>query len=352
MTVELRVGDRRIGDGHRCFVIAEAGVNHNGDVKLATELVRVAAAAGADAVKFQTFVTEAIITRTAPKAQYQRRAGGEAESQFAMLKRLEMPEELHRRVIEECQRHGIMFLSTPYDLASVELLDRLDVCAFKIASTDTTNLPFLTDVAAKGRPILLSTGMSSLAEVEEAVAAVRSAGNQRLALFQCTSQYPTPLDQVNLRAIAALRERFACPVGFSDHTTGIGAAPWAVAAGASIVEKHFTLSRTLPGPDHAMSLEPAELSALVRAIREVEAALGDGVKRTMPCEEENKRTHQKSLVVCRPVKAGRIVTRDDVTAKRPGTGLPPGTLAKVVGRRAARDLQPDDIVTWSMLAPE
>ena len=336
----------------RVFVIAEAGVNHNGDLATATELVRVAAAAGADAVKFQTFVTEAIITRTAPKAQYQWRAGGEAESQFDMLKRLEMPEELHRRVIEECRRHGIMFLSTPYDRASAELLHRLDVCAFKIASTDTTNLPFLTDVAAKGRPILLSTGMSSLAEVEEAVAAVRWAGNGRLALFQCTSQYPTPLDEVNLRAIATLQERFGCPVGFSDHTTGIGAAPWAVAAGACMLEKHFTLSRSLPGPDQAMSLEPAELAALVRAIRDVEAALGDGVKRTMPCEQENKRTHQKSLVVCRPVKAGQVVSREDVTAKRPGTGLPPGSLPKVVGRRAARDLQPDDVILWSMLAPD
>jgi N-acetylneuraminate synthase len=349
---ELTVGNRQIGDGHRCFVIAEAGVNHNGDLAMATEMVSVAAAAGADAVKFQTFVTEAIVTRTAPKAEYQRRVGGEAESQFEMLRRLEMSEEFHRRLIAECGRHGIMFLSTPYDWASVELLDRLDVCAFKIASTDTTNLPFLTDVAGTGRPMLLSTGMSSLAEVEEAVVAVRSTGHHRLALLQCTSQYPTPLDQVNLRAIAAMRERFGCPVGFSDHTTGIGAAPWAVAVGASIVEKHFTLSRSLPGPDHAMSLEPAELSALVRAIRDVEAALGDGVKRTMPCEQENKRTHQKSLVVCRPVKAGKVVTREDVTAKRPGTGLPPGSLPKVVGRRAARDLQPDDIITWSMLTPE
>lgn len=345
---EIKLGNRLVGHHHPVFIIAEAGVNHNGDLKRALDMVDVAAEAGADAVKFQSFVTEAIITRSAPKAAYQHRTTSANESQFDMLKRLELSEAHHGQLMEHCQGRGIMFLSTPYDLASADLLERLDVPALKIASTDTTNLPFLEEVARKGRPILLSTGMCSLGEVEEAVFTVWSTGNRNLVLLQCTAQYPTPLAEVNLKAISTMEMAFGCPVGFSDHTPGLGAAPWAVAVGACLIEKHFTLSRNLPGPDHAASLEPAELRELVRTIRDVETALGDGVKRVMPCELSNKRTHQKSLVVCKPIAAGEIITRDYLTCKRPGTGLPPRWMSKVVSMRAARDLHPDEIVDWHM----
>ncbi len=350
--MEIKIGSKVVGAGRPCFIIAEAGVNHNGDLHMAKKMVDVAADAGADAIKFQTFRTTELVVKNAPKAQYQLKTSSPEESHFDMLQRLEMSEEMHGALLDYCSRRDIIFLSTPYDSPSLDLLVRLDVAALKIASTDVSNIPFLREAGQTKRPVLLSTGMSSLQEVDDAIAALRSAGNTALALFQCTSAYPTSPEQINLRVIREFAARYQVPTGFSDHTTGIDAAPLAVAAGACIIEKHFTLSRSLPGPDHAMSIEPDELSELVRTIRRVERMLGDGVKRVMPSEEENKRTHQKSLVVREPVKAGTIIGRHQLTCKRPGTGLPPAFIDRVVGRRALKNLEPDDIVTSDVISDE
>lgn len=345
----VEIAGRRIGLGRPCFVIAEAGVNHNGDLCRALEMIDVAADAGADAVKFQTFSTAAIANRNAPKAPYHERTTDRRESQFEMLSRLELSEDAHRRLVEHCGERQILFLTTPYDAGSADLMERLDAPAYKIASTDTTNLPLLRHIARKERPVLLSTGMCSLGEVDEAVTAVRSTGNRGLVLMQCTAQYPTPLDEVNLKVIPRFAQLFDCPVGFSDHTSGIEVAGWAVAIGACLVEKHFTLSRTLHGPDHAASLEPEGLRDLIRVIRTAEVALGDGVKRVMPCELSTKPVLQKSVVAARDLKAGNVISEADLTCKRPGTGLPPSALTRCVGLMTAHDIPADTPLAWWML---
>jgi len=311
-------------------------------------MIDVAVAARADAVKFQTYSTEALITRTAPKAQYQSLTTDPGESQFEMLKHLEISEEFQRQLVKHCRQRGIMFLSTPYDEGSADLLQELGVPAFKVASTDTTNIPFLKVLARKGRPIILSTGMSTLGEVEEAVFAIRGEGNSDVIILQCTAQYPSPISEMNLNAIATMERAFGCPVGFSDHSEGIGAAPWAVAAGACMIEKHFTLSRDLPGPDHLASLEPEELKALVGVVRQVEQAMGDGIKRPVPCELPNKLTHQKSIVARRDIAAGHVLVAEDLTCKRPGTGVRPRYLEQFIGLRARRDIAADELLDWTL----
>lgn len=337
MVEVVRIGGRVVGGEAPVLVIAEAGVNHNGDVRLAHRLIDAAVAAGADAVKFQAFVTEELITPDAPKAVYQVHTTGQPGSQYGMLKSLELTGEEQASLKAHCDDAGILYLCAPYENASVDMLDRLQVAAFKIASTDTTNIPFLRHVASKGRPVLLSTGMSTLAEVEQAVASLRSAGlGGRIVLLHCTSEYPAPIVEANLRAIVTLRQAFVCPVGFSDHTPGIGASPWAVALGACVVEKHMTLDRGMAGPDHRVSLEPAEVATLVRTVREVEASLGDGVKRPMPSELGNKPVMQKSLVARRAIQAGEKIGVDALTCRRPATGLAPSCFDLVVGRVAAR----------------
>lgn len=350
----VRIGSRAVGDGMPVLVIAEAGVNHNGDVRLAHRLIEVAVAASADAVKFQAFVTEELITADAPKAGYQVATTGGREGQFAMLKGLELTAEEHASLKAHCDDAGILYLCTPYDDGSVDLLERLGVAAFKIASTDTTNIPFLRQVAGKGRPVILSTGMSTLAEVEQAVSALRSAGAaDNVVLLHCTSEYPAPIAEANLRAIGTLRQAFRCPVGFSDHTPGIGAAPWAVALGACVVEKHLTLDRGMAGPDHRASLEPSEMTVLVQTVRDVEAALGDGVKRPMPSEVDNKLVMQKSLVARRAISAGEKIVPDALACRRPATGLGPAYFDLVVGRITARPISAGeplslDAIDWTL----
>lgn len=344
----VEIGEYFIGHGCPVFIIAEAGVNHNGDLDRALSMIDAAVAAGVDAVKFQTYSTEALITRTAPKAQYQSLTTDPGESQFEMLKRLEISEEFQRQLVKHCRQRGIMFLSTPYDEGSADLLQELGVPAFKVASTDTTNIPFLKLLARKGRPVILSTGMSTLGEVEEAVFAIQGEGNPDVIILQCTAQYPSPISEMNLNAMATMRQAFGCPVGFSDHSEGIGAAPWAVAAGACMVEKHFTLSRNLPGPDHLASLEPGELTDLVRIVRQVEQAMGDGIKRPVPCELPNKLTHQKSIVARRHIAAGQVLVAEDLTCKRPGTGVRPRYLEQFIGLRARRDIAADELLDWTL----
>lgn len=346
----VTIGDRAVGAGQPCFVIAEAGVNHNGDVDMALELVRAAARAGADAVKFQTFVAERLVTADAAKARYQAEHTGAEETQAAMLKRLELTPGMHHAVIEECARAGLMFFSTPFDEQSADFLESLDLPVFKIPSGEVTNLPYLAHIAAKRRPMILSTGMSNLAEVARAVETIERAGPAPLAILHCLSAYPAPGEQANLRAMQTIRDAFARPTGFSDHTVGTAVALAAVAMGANLIEKHYTLDRTLPGPDHAASLEPDELARMVADIRLVEAAQGDGIKRPQPVEAEIAAVARKSLIAARDIAAGEVIVREALIAKRPGTGISPADLHWVVGRTARRALPADTVLSTDDLA--
>lgn len=328
------------------LVIAEAGVNHNGDLDLAKQLIDVAAAAGADMVKFQTFNASRQVTRAAKKADYQMQTTGSTESQQEMLRRLELTDVMHRELIAHCAARKIGFFSTGFDIESIDLLVSLGQDHFKIPSGEITNLPYLRHIGQLGKTIILSTGMATLGEIEAAIDALEQAGTPRtkLTVLHCTTEYPAPMSEVNLRAMQNIRAIFGVAVGYSDHTTGIEVAIAAVAMGASIIEKHFTLDRNLPGPDHKASLEPEELKAMVAAIRNVEVALGDGIKRLTPSEAKNKPISRKSLVASRPIKLGDVFSVQNITAKRPGTGLSPMRWDEVMGRIAPRDFDADELI--------
>lgn len=332
------------------YVIVEAGVNHNGDLELARRLVDLAVEAGADAVKFQTFRAETLVRKDAPKAEYQKETTGSAEGQYEMLRKLELSEEAHRSLAEHCRTRGIEFLSTPFDEAAADLLERIGVARYKIGSGEITNLFLLRHVAAKKKPVLLSTGMSTLDDVAAAVAAMRAAGAADLRLMHCVSDYPTRAEDVNLRVMETLRARFGVPVGFSDHTPGIAVALAAVALGAVAIEKHVTLDRSLPGPDHRASLEPAELKAMVRGIRDVEKALGSAEKKLTPGEIQTQRVARRSLVAAADLPEGTLLDRRHLSAKRPGTGISPMELDRVVGRKLKRSAAKDALIRWEDLA--
>lgn len=346
MSGAVRIGDRLVGVGQPCFIIAEAGVNHNGDIALAKRLVDAAARCGCDAVKFQSFIIEDLVSSAAEMAGYQAESMGHRGKQAEMLGPLVLSNDQHALLKEYCRDRGIMYLCTPYEDRSMEFLDQIDVAAFKLASTDTTNLPFLKRTARKGRPVILSTGMSTMEEVSLAVDVLYSEGLKgKVVLLHATTQYPTPLSNVNLRAMETLRTTFDCPVGFSDHTSGIGVGPWAAAAGAVMVEKHITLDRNMTGPDHLASLAVADLGAFVRQIRDVEIALGDGVKRPMPGEIDNKVWMQKSIVARRTIPRGATITESDIVCKRPSTGLAPRFFSDLVGKRVVQRIEADHPVT-------
>jgi N,N'-diacetyllegionaminate synthase len=330
----------------RTLIIAEAGVNHNGDMRLAKELIDRAADAGADLVKFQTFKAARLVTGTAKKADYQTRTTGDRESQYEMLSRLELTEEMHRELIAHCAARGIGFFSTAFDLESVDLLISLGQERFKIPSGEITNLPYLRQIGRAGKEVLLSTGMAALGEVEQAITALEAAGTPRtrMTVLHCTTEYPAPMNEVNLRAMQTLHAAFDVAVGYSDHTAGFEVAIAAVAMGASVIEKHFTLDHALPGPDHKASLEPQELKAMVAAIRNIEQALGDGIKRLTPSEARNRPVARKSLVASRPIAAGERFTPNNLAAKRPGTGLSPMRWDDVIGRTAPRDFAIDELI--------
>jgi N-acetylneuraminate synthase len=332
------------------FIIAEAGVNHNGSVDLALKLIDSAKASGADAVKFQTFRADQLATRSAHKAAYQERTTTTTESQFEMLQRLELDVDDHRRLIDYCRKVGIQFLSSPFDEQSADLLAEMDLPLYKIPSGEITNLQFLDHVARKGRPIILSTGMSTLGEIEEAVTVLRTAGNNRLTLLHCVTEYPAPYAEVNLRAMHTLRVAFGLPVGYSDHTPGYEISIAAVALGAEVIEKHFTVDRSLPGPDHAASLEPDELEQMVTAIRHVEVALGDGIKRPAQCELPNISVARKSVVASRSLIAGQRLTAEDLDIKRPGNGIAPRLKPMLIGRTLSAGLEKDEVLRWDHLA--
>ena len=345
----VRVGGWSIGPGNPCFVIAEAGVNHNGDVDLAVKLIDEAVKARADAVKFQTFRAEALVSAKAPKAGYQRRTTDAGESQLAMIKRLELSYDVFRQLHAYCQEMGILFMSTPFDDESADFLDDLGVAVFKIPSGEITNLRFLAHVARKGKPMIVSTGMCFLGEVEAAVQAIEQAGNRDLVLLHCSSEYPANPQDVNLRAMLLLSQAFGVPVGYSDHTLGNEIPLAAVALGASVIEKHFTLDRNMPGPDHRASLEPGELQELVQGIRKVEAALGDGRKRPSAQELDTIVAARKSLVAACDIPAGTVLSEDLIVIKRPGSGLPPAMLPYLIGRTTKEAILSGDLISWDRL---
>ncbi|MFY9328444.1 MAG: N-acetylneuraminate synthase [Georgfuchsia sp.] len=331
---------------HRIIIIAEAGVNHNGDLGLAKQLIDMAAEAGADIVKFQTFSASRQVTRSAKKADYQTQTTGNKESQYEMLSRLELTEDMHRELIAHCAARNIGFFSTGFDIESIDLLLSLGQDHFKIPSGEITNLPYLRHIGQLGKSVILSTGMATLGEIEAAIDALELAGTPRtkITVLHCTTEYPTPMLEVNLRAMQSIHSAFGVAVGYSDHTPGIEVAVAAVAMGASVIEKHFTLDRTLPGPDHKASLEPAELTAMVTAIRNIELALGDGIKRPSPSEVRNKPIARKSLVASLAIKAGAVFSAENITAKRPGTGISPMRWDEVMGRIATRDFSADELI--------
>lgn len=346
----IALDDRSIGAGQPCFIIAEAGVNHNGDLALAHRLIDVARAAGADAVKFQTFKADQLVTLDAPKAEYQLQQTEADESQYEMLKRLELSAGAFRDLQQHCREAGIRFMSTPFDEDSADLLSELGVTVFKTPSGEITNLPYLAHVARKGRPLIVSTGMATLGEVEAAVNTLRAAGNPAIVLLQCVSNYPADPADVNLRAMQTMAQAFGVPTGFSDHTAGIEVALAAVALGACVIEKHFTLDRAMPGPDHAASLEPDQLAAMIRGIRTVEAALGHGRKEPAASELNTAEVARKSLVAACDLKAGTVLSDSVLAVKRPGTGLPPALRPYVIGRTLRVDVSVGTVIGLEMLA--
>lgn len=330
----------------KTLVIAEAGVNHNGDLVLAKRLIDVAAAAGADLVKFQTFNADRLVTVTAKKADYQLQATGSGESQHDMLRRLELTPEMHKELIDHCASRRIGFFSTGFDNESNDFLATLGQEHFKIPSGEITNLPYLRHVGQFGKAIILSSGMATLGEIEMAIDVLEQAGTSRsnITVLHCTTEYPTPMAEVNLRAMQSIASALGVAVGYSDHTNGIEVAIAAVALGACVIEKHFTLDRGLPGPDHKASLEPDELKAMVAGIRNIEIALGDGVKRLTPSEARNKPVARKSIVAAVKIRKGELFTTNNLTAKRPGTGVSPMRWDEIIGRSAQRDFAADELI--------
>lgn len=328
------------------LIIAEAGVNHNGDLEIARKLIDVAAASGADMVKFQTFSADRLVTASARKAEYQLLATNAVESQQDMIRKLELTPEMHVALIAHCKMRGIEFFSSGFDIESVDLLMSLGLDRFKIPSGEITNLPYLRHVGRTGKPVILSTGMANLGEIEAALQTLEQAGTPRgrITVLHCNTEYPTPMSDVNLRAMIAIRDAFGIAVGYSDHTSGAEVSIAAVALGATIIEKHFTLDRNMPGPDHKASLEPDELKAMIKAIRNVEQALGDGIKRPSASEAKNMQVARKSIVAARAIRAGELYSKENIAIKRPGTGLSPMQWDGVLGRKASRDFATDELI--------
>ncbi|MDD3603884.1 MAG: N-acetylneuraminate synthase [Kiritimatiellae bacterium] len=330
----------------RCFIIAEAGVNHNGSLERALELVDAAAAAGADAVKFQTFVAEEEISRFAPKAEYQLASTPSAESQMEMVKKLELNREQHEALLRRCRQKNIMFLSSPFDLKSIQMLLDLDVAGIKIPSGEITNLPYLRAIGRSGKPVIMSTGMATTGEIGDALKVLEKSGTlrDRVMMLHCNTEYPTPMKDVNLRAMLTLRDTFGVRIGYSDHTLGTEVSVAAVALGAAMIEKHLTLDCGLPGPDHKASMEPRPFREMVQAIRNVEQSLGSGEKTPSPSERKNLAIARKSIVASRDIAAGERFTEENITAKRPGTGISPMKWDEVIGRTAKRAYQTDEMI--------
>lgn len=349
----VKIDNHILGHNKPVFIIAEAGVNHNGNLRLAKKLIDVAAETGVDAVKFQTFNPDTLVTESAAKADYQaknEKQSTEEEGQHAMLKRLVLPREWHHELKQYAERKNLIFLSTPFSLDDAIFLRKLGVKAIKVGSTDTENIPYLAEIAKWNLPIILSTGMSALPEIKESVRTIQKSGNKKLVVLHCTTNYPTPYEEANLRAISTLQKELKdVLIGFSEHTVGIEVAIASVALGVRIIEKHFTLDRNLPGPDHLSSLEPNELKSLVSSVRHVEAAMGSGKKVPFASEKKIAEIARKSLVAAHDIPAGKKLTSDDISIKRPGTGIKPKFLNKVLGKKIRKSFKKDQLLSWQQL---
>jgi len=331
---------------HKTFIIAEAGVNHNGNIDLAKQMIDVALKSGADAVKFQTFKTENLVSKIAPKADYQKFLTGNSESQFEMIKKLELDETAHKILFTYCRGKSIQFLSSPFDLESIDLLDKLGMEIFKIPSGEITNLPYLRKIGGLNKKVIMSTGMAYLDEIEDALKLLINTGIElkNITVLHCNTEYPTPMEDVNLQAIITIAKAFSVSLGYSDHTLGIETAIAAVALGAQVIEKHFTLDKNLKGPDHKASLEPHEFKRMVNAIRNIEKALGNGIKKPSPSELKNKPIARKSIIAVCDIQRGEKFTEKNIAAKRPGTGISPMRWDEVIGRKASRNFNEDEII--------
>lgn len=347
---QIEIDGKVVGKGKSCFIIAEAGVNHGGSIDCAKKLIDTAKWAGADAVKFQIFMAEDIVIPQAEKAEYQKNTTCQDESQFDMIKKLELNEEEFRYLASYAKEKNILFLSTPFSFKSVDLLEELGISAYKVASGEITNFPLLEYIARKSKPIILSTGMSTQEEVGEALKAMNDMGEKRVVLLHCVTSYPARIEEINLRAIETLRKAFNLPVGLSDHTLGKTSSIAAVAMGACMIEKHFTLCRNLPGPDHKASLEPVELKELVEAVRDVEKAMGSGIKLPTLEEEKIKLIARRSIVAATEIPKGSRINRDMLDIKRPGTGIAPKDLMAIVGKKAKDGIPKDSLITWEIIA--
>lgn len=348
MNNKIKISDRFIGHGCPVFIIAEAGVNHNGSIELAKKMINVAKESGADAIKFQTFKTENMTIKNAQKAEYQEKATGEG-NQYEMLKNLELTDAEFIELAEYAKKKDIIFLSTPFDKPSVDLLEGLGVSAYKIGSGELTNNPLLKYIAEKGKPIILSTGMAYLGEIEDALNVIRETGVENIVLLHCVSSYPTKSEDINLNTIHTLRSAFKLPTGFSDHTIGIIMPIVAVALGACVIEKHFTLDKKLPGPDHSSSLDPDELTLMVKSIKETQVALGNGIIKPTPEEEKNMEVVRKSIVSSMDLQKGSILTEEMIDFKRPGTGISPKFHDKILGKKVKDFIKKDELILWKHL---
>ena len=330
----------------KTFIIAEAGVNHNGSIDLAKQMIDVAAEAGADAVKFQTFKTENLVSKNAPKADYQKVLTGSSESQFEMIKKLELDKNVHKILFAYCREKSIQFLSSPFDLDSIDLLNKLGMEIFKIPSGEITNLPYLRKIGRLEKNVILSTGMADLGEIKDALDVLTNAGTEliNITILHCNTEYPTPMEDVNLRAMITIAQEFGVCVGYSDHTLGIETSIAAVALEAQVIEKHFTLDKNMEGPDHKASLEPDKLKNMVGAIRNIENALGNGIKKASPSELKNKPIVRKSIVAACDIKSGEIFTEKNIIVKRPGTGISPMRWAEIIGKTSTKDYHEDDLI--------
>lgn len=348
---KIKIGDRLVGEGEPCFIIAEAGSNHDGKLEQARQLIDVAEEAGADAVKFQTYSAEKLYSRKTPIMEYLKgnKLVKKDESVWDLIKKIEMSRRWHKPLADYCKEKGIIFLSTPFDLKAVDELEEVGMMAYKIASFEITHLPLLEYVAKKEKPIVLSTGMADLSDIELALDTIYKQANRYVILLHCAVGYPPKYDNLNLRAMQTMRQAFQLPVGFSDHALGITSSIAAVALGACVIEKHFTLDRKLKGPDHPFALEPDELKDMVQAIRDTEASLGSSIKKHTFAEKEMYRLARRSLVATRNIPKGTVITKEMIDVKRPGYGIHPKMMNVVIGRMAKVDLEEDDILTWEMV---
>lgn len=330
----------------KVFIIAEAGVNHNGSLELAKKLIDVACDAHADAVKFQTFKAEKLVSKSAQKAEYQKQTSDANESQYEMIKKLELDEEAHHVLMEYCQAKNILFLSTPFDRESIELLDNLGLEIFKIPSGEITNLPYLRHIGKLQKKVILSTGMADMNEIEDALNILLMAGTKKenITILHANTEYPTPMEDVHLNAMVSIGKTLDIAYGYSDHTLGIEVPIAAVAMGARVIEKHFTLDKTMEGPDHKASLEPGELKAMVKAIRNIESALGNCIKKASPSEIKNKSIARKSIVTCKAIAKGERFCEDNITIKRPGSGISPMKWDEIIGTVATKNYQEDELI--------